>query len=395
MLILLLSYIQYRLGLCSELWFEKRIQQTIESWGVLYIKLAQNMSTVRNDVIPQCFQNAIKRLQTDVSPERVDIDLGDELEISPSPLACGSIAQVYKGVYKGHDVAVKIVRSSVIPSLERFKRTRYVLRALEGMTGNKLLSIINHRIGVFVENIANQCDMMVEARNMEIASSTETYEVPRVYMEVCSTTVLVMEYMDGLQSLYDVLESKDGWCKRSLCDSLVGCFSSMLYDHKMFHGDMHPGNIYWRRGSVRPVLLDWGNVERVDAVQSESLQNMYVSIEMGKIEDFTRNWCRLYGLESSMGTSKVDGLIRVLNDSFEANEDPSMMSTLLLRYINANGLEANPVSNVVVYEIAFVQLAMLVKRLESEFNIAPSMISHIMASYRGKAEPPEEVYLDI
>ena len=120
-----------------------------------------------------------------------------------------------------------------------------------------------------------------EARNAtEIAvnlSGMANIRGPRVYGNLTTARVLVMEWLDGVSVRQR--GRIEGWgldCE-SLAETLLRCSLHQMVVDGHFHADPHPGNVLVLcHGQV--ALIDFGAAGRLDTIQQAALRQMMVAI---------------------------------------------------------------------------------------------------------------------
>jgi predicted unusual protein kinase regulating ubiquinone biosynthesis (AarF/ABC1/UbiB family) len=97
--------------------------------------------------------------------------------------------------------------------------------------------------------------------------------VPRVIESLSSHKVLVLSYEAGCKvSDPDVLRAA-GIDPEAIASTLVAAYASMLFEHRVFHADPHPGNLLARPdGSL--VLLDFGAVEQASVEVTDGMKQV-------------------------------------------------------------------------------------------------------------------------
>jgi len=267
----------------------------IEKLGPTYIKAGQMMS-VRPDVLPQAaldelavLQDSVKPFETSVAIETIESELGGPLadffdEISESPVAAASLAQVYRAKLKGKDeyVAVKVQRPKI---LDTVSKDLYVLRrAAEVYQGlierfapqqrTDYVGLLNEwAVGFYTElDFLNEAANQQKLRDLLAQEQVKDIYVPEVKHELCTRRVLVTEWIDGVK-LSD--------CPSEEIRDLVGigqeCFLVQLLQVGFFHSDPHPGNLMKLNDTSKGKLaiLDFGLVA---SIQQEDMDTMVSSI---------------------------------------------------------------------------------------------------------------------
>jgi ubiquinone biosynthesis protein len=104
-------------------------------------------------------------------------------------------------------------------------------------------------------------------------------DVPRVFRELSSRRVLVIEWLDGV-SIREAGERLDelGVDRRDLARRLLLVMLRQIMLQGVFHADPHPGNVMVLRDG-RPALIDFGSVGRLDAAQQSALRRLLISVD--------------------------------------------------------------------------------------------------------------------
>ncbi|MCJ7539493.1 MAG: AarF/UbiB family protein, partial [Desulfobacterales bacterium] len=194
----------------------KRIRLVFEELGPSFIKLGQLMST-RADIFPPEYIEEFKKLQDQVPPEPLNdivAVIEDELKhpiaelfktfLSES-IAAASVAQVHVAeLFSGEKVAVKVIRPGIRKKIEKDIRLMdaFADRIERSFEVGRIIGVAN-LVKEFERTIFKELDMFIEAGTIEKFSvnfkdDDELY-IPKVYWNLTSRSVLVMEHIDGIK----------------------------------------------------------------------------------------------------------------------------------------------------------------------------------------------------
>jgi ubiquinone biosynthesis protein len=254
----------------------ERIRIILEDLGPTFVKFGQILAD-RPDLINEPLRMEFKKLQSKAQPmsDEVAISLiekelraliADVFEsFDRNCLGSASIGQVYKGVLKdGREVIVKIQR----PNIEtKIKSDLYLMRFLAKKLVQAYPGLASIDIEGFVEEfgkiIMSELDYFEEASNAQrfydMFKEYPQCRIPKVYMELSTKKLLVMEFMSGIEP--DKVEEMkaSGLDPKVIADTGTHIVLKMILKHGFFHGDPHAGNIFIQPGNVI-ALVDFGMV---------------------------------------------------------------------------------------------------------------------------------------
>jgi ubiquinone biosynthesis protein len=260
----------------------KRLRSALEELGPTFSKLGQVLST-RPDLLPPVFIEELSTLQDHVPPmdeaevvqvmeEELGVPWEDVFEnIDPKPLAAGTIAQVHKATLEGGDrVVIKVQRPTAhteimedLALLEMFAdRTKHrpLFHQIIDMS-----AVFEH----LSDSLQRELDFGREASNIqkmgEILEPYPRLDVPRVYDELSTKRLLVMEEVVGIP----VREAPEGEARREGARQLLESYYQQILTEGFFHADPHPGNLMWWEDKI--YFLDFGMVGEVGPDLRESM----------------------------------------------------------------------------------------------------------------------------
>src|SRR4051794_19881722 len=192
----------------------QRLRAMLDELGPSFVKFGQLLST-RPDVVPADVVVELRQLQDQATPvpfddiERVIVEeLGaplDELfaELDPQPIAAASIGQVHGAVLPtGERIVVKVQRPAAEAQVEADIALLYQLARLAQEHVRRLDFIDSvGLVDEFAHAIRAELDYRTEARNAQLFHTAfagdERVVIPRVYWNLSSQRVLVLERLDG------------------------------------------------------------------------------------------------------------------------------------------------------------------------------------------------------
>lgn len=268
----------------DEATFGKRLCAAFTQLGPTFVKFGQILSMRPDLVTPGVaadlsqLQQRVETLPFETMRPVLEEALGDSVEalfaeLDPTPVASASISQVYRGRLKtGQQVAVKIMRPGIEKTIES---DLSLMRQLGAWAADRLEEDVQwlDPVGVvdeFARSVRRELDLQIEARVVERFrehfEDTEEVFIPKVHRSHSARQVLTMDWVDGVRvDALDAYEERN--CEPDVIAAL-GCevLCRMVFEHRLFHADPHPGNIFITRDN-QLAFLDLGmagHVERTD-----------------------------------------------------------------------------------------------------------------------------------
>ncbi len=282
---------------------EERFRLFFEQAGGGFLKLGQILA-LRYDLLPPRYTQELLKLLSSVKTvpfselEPVLIaGLGGKPEqffsrLQHTPIASASISQVYRATLKtGEEVVVKIKR----PGVDEAFTTDFALASfLAGLIGLFRLSRslnLEEAVAEFIVWTRRELDFRFEAKNAEVLRAHSHRHpntiIPKVYPELSTSEVLVMEYMANIYRLDTVIQGLDknlnlrGDLLRQQRLDLSQMAYYFIFDGMrqyfidgFFHADPHPANVFLLSDN-RLGYFDFGLIGEVDSRRLELLKIIY------------------------------------------------------------------------------------------------------------------------
>lgn len=282
---------------------EVRFKLFFERAGGGFIKLGQILA-LRYDLLPPAYTQELLKLLSSVQTvpfselEPILIaELGSKLEqyfsrFQRDPIASASISQVYRATLRtGEEVVVKIKR----PGVDQIFATDFALaNFLAGLVGLFKISRslnLEEAVAEFVVWTRRELDFNFEAKNAEVLRAHSHRHpntvIPKVYPELSSSRVLIMEYMPHIYRLDNVINGleKNPNLRADLLQQQRLDLSQMAYYFifdgmrqyfidGFFHADPHPANVFFMADN-RLGYFDFGIMGEVDSRRLELLKIVY------------------------------------------------------------------------------------------------------------------------
>ena len=275
----------------------RALRSALNDAGVTFIKIGQMLSS-RPDIVGPTFARELSSLQTDSSPlpwselePVVRASLPRPVDevfavIDPDPLAVASVAQVHAAtLVSGEEVVLKIqkpnARAQVTADLDIACR---LAQRLENSTAWASTIGVVSIVDGFAASLRDELDYRIEADNMLAVTASrgeqESLRVPTVHTELSSSTVLVLERLDGvpLGAAAQQLAALSDGKRLELSDLLLRSVLDQVLVGGVFHSDLHPGNVLLSpSGELQ--LLDFGSVGRLDNASRAALTTLLLAVD--------------------------------------------------------------------------------------------------------------------
>jgi ubiquinone biosynthesis protein len=270
----------------------RRVRRAFERLGPTFVKTGQLLSSSPGSVpkawvdemahcrdeVPAARWKAISRLLADELRERRD----QLAQINPEPIAAGSMAQVHAAVLgDGTPVVVKVQRPGLRKVLAAdIGLLRIIARLLARLSPKCAAANPVALVDEFATGLDDQLSFRREAANIQrmgSALASLAVRVPKVFTNLSTDRVLVMERLEGVRA--DDIEAVKGLGldRSAIVRTVMASLILPAMREGMFHGDMHPGNMLVLPDG-RIGLLDFGVLGHLDAPGRAALCDLLVAV---------------------------------------------------------------------------------------------------------------------
>jgi len=259
----------------------ERLRLALEELGPTFIKFGQILST-RPDFLPPAFIKELEKLQDQAPPfdssqaqKIIEQELGKSINslfknFEPLPIAAASLSQVHKAILpNGETAAVKIQRPDIKKTIELDLEILENLAALsENHLNNEWVYHPKLMVAEFKKAMRKELDFTNEAHNFEKFKvnfkDIEYIKVPKVFWDMTTSTVLTMEFIEGIK-INEIMQEKykNVFEPVEVAKRGAEAILKQILEDGFFHADPHPANLF-----VQPpatiIMLDVGMVGYLD-----------------------------------------------------------------------------------------------------------------------------------
>ena len=284
--------------------FAFRLRKSFEDLGPAFIKLGQLLAT-REDLFDAYFISEMKNLQDKVkgisfveATKLIGNELGQDyksvfLEINPSPVGTASISVVYRAVLlNGENVVIKIRRPGIQKNINAdLNILLFIVRQLESLNENLKYLGLSRSISELGRSLIAELNFEVEMNNcIKMFNYVEKYDVdgvikiPKVYKNLSTKALLVMEYIDGKSFNNCINDDSSVLVIKEKVDEVLSILVRVMFIDGFFHCDLHAGNLFLQADKSIAVI-DFGLCGTLTDSSSISLLSIVQSIYHGHFEN--------------------------------------------------------------------------------------------------------------
>ncbi len=311
----------------------ERLRAALEELGGSFIKFGQ-MLALQPDILSLEYCNALFDLLDRITPfDDADVEqiFVEEVGKTPSeifdsfdtqPIATASIGQVYVAYVDGRKVAVKVQRPNVEVDFAGDIRLMATAITLIKRLRVRMLYWLLEPTNEFLTWTREELDYRYEARYMERlrrnAGNNPRERVPEVFWPYTTRRTLVCEFFEGatLLAYLRAFESSDEQLIRALKRSgfeadrtarnIIDNFLGDVFQHGMFHADLHPANLMILPGNVVG-YIDFGITGTISKYSRRNLVALTLAYTRGDLEGMCEAFFRIsvFDSETSAGQFRV------------------------------------------------------------------------------------------
>lgn len=184
-------------------------------------------------------------------------------KFDPVPIAAASIGQVHAATLAstGEDVVIKVQYPGVAQSIDSDLNNLMAILTFSNLLPRGLY--LDNTVRVTRQELAWECDYLREAANTQrygdLIGNDERYKVPRVYHDLCSSNILVLERLRG-RALSKAVNEQDQGLRDRLGERLLRLCLREVFSFQFMQTDPNWSNFFYNpnRNHGQLELLDFG-----------------------------------------------------------------------------------------------------------------------------------------
>lgn len=296
-----IRYGKFTIDKKKEIEYAKKLRLALENLGPVFVKFGQVLSS-RRDIFSDTIVDELSKLQDDVAPQdfsKIEKTLLEEFEtdidqiflsFDKTPIASGSIAQVYRASIKKNgeikEVCIKVLRNDIEKIIETDTKIMLDLskKYWSGKDKPKSLDLVKV-IEEFRKSLFKEINFINEANNLkkfyELNKDDKYVKSPLVYEEFTTSKVLTMDYIRG-KSIRSIINYPDAE-KKKISEKLVYSYVNQCFSYGFFHADPHHGNIFIDK-EKKIYFLDFGIVGSLSENYRFQIMKIFVGASFNQVK---------------------------------------------------------------------------------------------------------------
>jgi ubiquinone biosynthesis protein len=326
-----------------------QLRQTLEELGPSFIKIGQLLAT-RPDLVPDRYVTELKKLYDKTTPSPyeevravVRRELGRDIEqvfatFEADSIASASIGQVHRATLKdGTKVAVKVQHVGIEEAMELdFEILRGLVSFVEKTFAASRLWQPREHLEELRLMLERELDYTVEMRNTQRVEHNFRHHpevhIPRMYPELCTKRLLVMEFIEGVKFTRVDVPEMEGVDRTKIAAIVTHAMARQIFINRLFHADPSPGNMMILPPD-RVAFLDFGAVGAVTERRARSILRLITSFSKGDLEGACEAIIDLCEQKGEFDPKAFQTDVEKLLDFFEREglsvADPRLMELIL------------------------------------------------------------------
>ena len=359
--------------------------------GPTFIKIGQILST-RIDLIPKKYCAALSNLRNNtsvMSRDELDKILKEEYDdykkVFKSVDECigaASISEVYKGtLINGDTVAIKVCKNNVYEKMQN--DVSLMKRAIKVLHLNKIIKIIdlNKALDEMLSSAYEESNFNIEKDHLikfKKLNDNDYVTSPKVYSNISTNKVLVMEYVKGVSLDEKDALIKEGCNLENLSYILSDNYIKQALDDGFFHADPHPDNIMVRDNKI--VFIDLGMMGTLKEKNKKLLNDAIEKIIEEDYYELSRILVLMCTKTGECDMSKLKGDVSMILSEVAGQDlndiDIAKFSSNMFKMLRENNLVLDKDITMLIRGILVMESSL--KNLNDNLSLLSVLTNHIV-----------------
>ena len=312
----------------------RRIVKFFKKKGGIFLKAGQYLSTVSNifdtqfseifSVIPdrvgvRPYKEICARFYKEFQAEPEELFL----EFERTALASASLGQVHLAKLRdGRKVAVKLLYPEIEFQVRQdILSLRYAVRLIRWIYPK--INLISH-VEEFSNMILWEMDYCNEAENIRRACNnwegSSSVFIPNVIDSLSSSTILTTEFVDGIPIDDSNAIKKHNVDTTHLIEILISSYLKMIFEHRFFHADPHPGNIFVipaaGKKPLQIALVDFGATQDITKRGIEEIRTFIITLRERDFYALVKLAIKMGLLQKNINIERYTNLIEIIHSRY-------------------------------------------------------------------------------
>jgi ubiquinone biosynthesis protein len=316
------------------------------------------------------------------------LDLFDAIEVAP--VASASIGQVHVAVLSGRTVAVKVQRPSARSQFMSDTRLMsFVTRTIRVLRLRPLYWLVEP-ISEFILWTGDELDYRSEARYMERLrqnAATNRFEhVPQIIWPYVSPRILVSEFLEG-DTVLSYLRKREAagaesgqrstpraFDPQTLASHIIDNFLGDVFQHGMFHADLHPANLMILPDNVVG-YIDFGITGTISRYSRQNIVALTLAYTRGDLDAMCAAFFRVSAIDERSAVDRFRAGLELASRKWYSQgiggrrlrKNFTLVMLDMLRLSRATGIF--PERDVIKYIRSAIAIDGLITRLAPTFDV--------------------------
>jgi len=266
---------------------EREAKRFVAELGELkgaYVKIGQMLALYGEHLLPEPVTRALHTLEaqtTAIDWAEINTNMADDfkqLEIQTEAFAAASLAQVHRAKLAEQALCVKIQYPGIADAIDDdFNQVLQMLKFTRWVESSRQLEEVTQQLKAhLLDEVDYQLELSKAQQISDHLKNDQRYLVPQYHQRFCSSTVLTMDYVDGLDVMDKAVQNLSLARRNRLAEAMLDLFFKESFTWGLLQTDPNFGNYRIVIGEQlqhdQLALLDFGAVHAIDKLFQQALR---------------------------------------------------------------------------------------------------------------------------